>query len=598
MDIKNSDIIADFLKHNQIKYVFGIIGSANSYIFDSINKLGYTTIVYVHHEQSAVMAMGAYFRASGKISAAIVTAGAGSSNAITGVISNWADSIPGLIISGQEQNKYMTAHKHLRMYGIQGYDSPEMVRKVTKYAKTVTVNDDIQTELETSLKTSISGRPGPVWLDIPFDTQSKKTELRPWNQINNVSSESHSISEDIQYLLTKLKTSKRPVLIAGHGVRTSNSKNEFRQLVSKLKIPVLLSWSAIDLLPELNPFNFGRSGVMGQRSSNFIVQNADLVVVLGSRLSLLQTGYDLNDFASKAELIINDIDISEANKHRHSKVINCDTKELITALLNSSDFVEEKSDWLSYCEKMRNSYPKLLPEHDHTVYINSYKFIDKLSDELNDNDIIVTDMGTALLSGHYSIKLKENQTMFTSLGLGEMGYGLPGAIGASFTDTNKNVICLNCDGGIMMNLQELQTIKHHNLPIKIVIFNNDGYLMIKHTQKMLFNGAYNGVNSDTGLSLPNFEKLSNSFEFPYYSIKTWDDYTNKINNFLNSKGPSVCEVFMDPEQDFIPKVKGIKKVDNTIFAPPIEEMSPLLPYDEIERNMISGVNDKSKLIQR
>jgi acetolactate synthase-1/2/3 large subunit len=259
------------------------------------------------------MAMGAYFRASGKISAAIVTAGAGSSNAITGVISNWADSIPGLIISGQEQNKYMTAHKHLRMYGIQGYDSPEMVKKVTKYAKTVTVNDDIQTELETSLKTSISGRPGPVWLDIPFDTQSKKTELRPWNQINNVSSESHSISVDIQYLLTKLKTSKRPVLIAGHGVRTSNSKNEFRRLVSKLKIPVLLSWSAIDLLPELNPFNFGRSGVMGQRSSNFIVQNADLAVVLGSRLSLLQTGYDLNDFASKAELIINDIDISEGD---------------------------------------------------------------------------------------------------------------------------------------------------------------------------------------------------------------------------------------------------------------------------------------------
>jgi len=598
MDIKNSDIIADFLKHNQIKYVFGIIGSANSYIFDSINKLGYTTIIYVHHEQSAVMAMGAYFRASGKISAAIVTAGAGSSNAITGVISNWADSIPGLIISGQEQNKYMTMHKHLRMYGIQGYDSPEMVRKVTKYAKTVTANDDIQTELETSLKTSISGRPGPVWLDIPFDTQSKKTELRPWNQINNVPIESSSISEDIQYLLTKLKTSKRPVLIAGHGVGISNSKNEFRQLVSKLKIPVLLSWSAIDLLSELNPFNFGRSGVMGQRSSNFIVQNADLVVVLGSRLSLLQTGYDLNDFASKAELIINDIDISEANKHRHSKVISCDTKELITSLLNSSDSIEEKSEWLSYCEKMRNSYPKLLPEHDHLVYINSYKFIDRLSDELNDNDIIVTDMGTALLSGHYSIKLKENQTMFTSLGLGEMGYGLPGAIGASFTDTNKNVICLNCDGGIMMNLQELQTIKHHNLPIKIVIFNNDGYLMIKHTQKMLFNGAYNGVNSDSGLSLPNFEKLSNSFEFPYYSIKTWDDYTNKINNFLNSKGPSVCEVFMDPEQDFVPKVKGIKKVDNTIFAPPIEEMSPLLPYDEIEKNMISGVNDKSKLIQR
>ena len=370
MDIKNSDILADFLKHNQIKYVFGIIGSANSYIFDSINKLGYTTIVYVHHEQSAVMSMGAYFRASGKLSAAIVTAGAGSSNAITGVVSNWADSIPGLIISGQEQNKYMTMHKHLRMYGIQGYDSPEMVKKVTKYAKTININDDIQTELELSLKTSISGRPGPVWLDIPFDTQSKKSTFRSWNQSNIVLNKEYSIvDDDIQYLLTKLKTSKRPVLIAGHGVRISNSKNEFKQLVSKFKIPVLLSWSAIDLLPESDPFNFGRSGVMGQRSSNFIVQNADLIIVLGSRLSLLQTGYDLNDFASKAELIINDIDISEANKHKHSKIINCNTKDLISTL-NSSDYTEEKSDWLSYCERMRNSYPKLLPEHNHPIYIN------------------------------------------------------------------------------------------------------------------------------------------------------------------------------------------------------------------------------------
>jgi acetolactate synthase-1/2/3 large subunit len=269
MEIKNSDIIAEFLKHNKIKYVFGIIGSANSYIFDSINKLGYTTIVYVHHEQSAVMSMGAYFRASGKISAAIVTAGAGSSNAITGVISNWADSIPGLIISGQEQNKYMSMHKNLRMYGIQGYDSPEMVKKVTKHAKTIAANDDIQAELEASLRISVSGRPGPVWLDIPFDTQSKKTTFRPWSQSDVLLNKEYSILEnDIQYLLKKIKESKRPVFIAGHGVRISNSKNEFRELVSKFKIPTLLSWSAIDLLPENNLFNFGRSGVMGQRSSN------------------------------------------------------------------------------------------------------------------------------------------------------------------------------------------------------------------------------------------------------------------------------------------------------------------------------------------
>ena len=598
---KISDILADFFKFNNIECVFGIIGSANSHIFDSINNLGYTKIIYVHHEQAAVMSMGAYFRASGKLSAALVTAGAGSSNAITGVISNWADSIPGFIISGQEQYKYVSAYVNLRMYGIQGYDSPEMVRKVTKYANTLSDELDIQSELEKCLEISINGRPGPVWLDIPFDIQGRKIVSRKWNvvEVNNVC-DVDSVNQNVDYIIKKITSSKRPVILAGHGIRISNSKSQFKKLVEKLKIPIILSWSAIDLLPENNPYNFGRSGIMGERSANFIIQNSDLLITLGSRLSLLQTGYDLNDFANKAELIVNDIDSVEASKHKSkcSKIIESDTKEIINGMLNDGSKIESKCEWISYCNNIRNKYPKLLPEHDNPHYINSYKFIDKLSDKLNNNDIIVTDMGTGLLSGHYSIKLKEEQIMFTSLGLGEMGYGLPGAIGASFTDLTKNVIFLNCDGGIMMNLQELQTIKHHNLPIKIIIFNNDGYLMIKHTQKMLFGGKYNGVSAATGLSLPNYEKLSNSFGFPYFSIKTWDDYDNNIELFLNAVGPSVCEIFMDPDQEFIPKVKGIRNIDGSIFAPPIEEMSPLLPYNEIVENMISGVSEKSKLISR
>ena len=603
MNKKVSEIIAEFLKENQIKYAFGIIGSANSYIFDSINKLGYTKIIYVHHEQSAVMAMGAYFRASGKLSVALVTAGGGSSNATTGVVSNWADSIPGIIISGQEQSKYMINHKHLRMYGIQGFDSAEMVKKVTKYSKSILNANEIQDELEKSLTISINGRPGPVWLDIPFDVQSKEISVRNWNNIeknNQFDGFNDELKKSVELIYSKLKSSKRPVIIAGHGVRISDSKNEFRCLVDKLNIPVILTWSGIDLLPELNPNNFGRSGIQGERCSNFIVQNSDLIITLGSRLTLLQTGYDTKDFATKAELIINDIDKEESLKHfrENTTVINLDTKYLINGLLNKEFNIDLKTDWVNYCKSMRKKYPKLMPEHNSNQYINSYKFIDKLSDQLNDTDVIVTDMGTGLLSGHYSIKLKENQTMFTSLGLGEMGYGLAGAIGASFVDIKKSVICLNCDGGLMMNLQELQTIKHHNLPIKIVIFNNDGYLMIKHTQKMLFNGVYNGVNTDSGLSLPNYEKLFLSFDFPYFSVKTWEDYETKIKSFLNCEGPSVCEVFMDPEQDFIPKVKGIKNVNGIIFAPPIEEMSPLLSFDEMQENMISGLNEKSKLIVR
>jgi len=586
---KNCDLIAEFLKSKGIEHAFGVIGSANSYIFDSINKLKYTKIIYVHHEQTAVMAMGAYFRASGKMSVALVTAGAGSSNALTGVISNWADSIPGLIISGQEQEKFLKSHNKLRMYGIQGYDSPDSVKKITKFAKTINLKDDLYEELENAFSISSSGRCGPVWLDIPFDVQSKQYEKKDFSLLeqgykNKISNEEINVS--CKYIYEKLKNSHRPVIIAGHGVRISGAKNKFKQLVDKLNIPVLLTWSGIDLLPENNKHNFGRSGIQGQRSSNFIVQNSDLVIVLGSRLSLLQTGYDTKDFAPKAELIINDIDLDEALKNKREKcaLITLNTKDLIEALLEHNVQIDNKLEWLNYCQKMKLKYPKLMPEHKSDKYINSYEFIDKLSDELNNNDIIVT--------------LKENQIMFTSLGLGEMGYALPGAIGASFTDLNKNVICLNCDGGIMMNLQELQTIKHHKLPIKIIIFNNDGYLMIKHTQKMLFNGVYNGVNADTGLSLPEFEKIANAFDFSYFSIKNWEDYNKNIQLFLNSKGPSICEVYMDPEQEFIPKVKGIKKQDNTIFAPPIEEMSPLLSYKEIEENMISGVSEKSKLILR
>lgn len=600
---KNCDLMAEFLKSKGIEYAFGVIGSANSYIFDSINKLKYTKIIYVHHEQTAVMAMGAYFRASGKMSVALVTAGAGSSNALTGVISNWADSIPGLIISGQEQEKFLKNHNHLRIYGIQGYDSPDSVKKVTKLAKTINLKDNIYEELENALTISSSGRCGPVWLDVPFDVQSKQCEekdfsLPEYKHEKKISKDEVNIS--CKYIYEKLKHSYRPVIIAGHGIRISGAKDKFKQLVDKLNIPVLLTWSGIDLLPENNKYNFGRSGVQGQRSSNFIVQNSDLLIVLGSRLSLLQTGYDTKDFAPKAELIINDIDLDEALKNKRDKcaLITLNTKDLIEGLLQYHKSIDDKLDWLDYCEKIRLKYPKLMPEHKSDKYINSYQFIDKLSDDLNNDDIIVTDMGTALLSGHYGIKLKEKQTMFTSLGLGEMGYALPGAIGASFTDLKKNVICLNCDGGIMMNLQELQTIKHHNLPVKIIIFNNDGYLMIKHTQKMLFNGVYNGVNADTGLSLPEFEKVANAFGFSYYSVRNWDDYNKNIKLFLNSNGPSICEVYMDPEQEFIPKVKGIKKQDNTIFAPPIEEMSPLLSYNEVEENMISGINEKSKLILR
>lgn len=598
VDAKNSDIIALFLKEKQIDTVFGVIGSANSYIFDSISKLGYTNIINVHHEQTAVMAAGSYFRVSGKLSVAIVTAGAGASNAVTGVISNWADSIPCIIISGQEQTHFLVNHSSLRMYGTQGYDAQKMVQDVTKYHICLDKNSNMQEVLEHSYAMSLNGRPGPTWIDIPMDVQSSSSGLGPWS---NFARNAINIElADVQIISDLLKSSSRPLILGGHGIKLAEAGNEFKKFVEINNIPTLLTWSGIDLLSSDHPCFYGRPGLYGQRSANFILQNCDLLIVLGSRLALPQVGYDFADFARHAKIVVVDIDEKELTKYssRYYKTF-CKDVGSILACLNQLDCTPLNiSNWVEYCNQSRLSYPWVDSYHEDNGYINAYKFIDKLSSVLKDDCIITTDMGTALLCGHQAIKLKSTQKMFTSLGLGEMGYGLPGAIGASFASPGKDIICLNCDGGIMMNIQELQTIVNYKLPIKIIIFNNDGYLMIKHTQKMLFKGHYVSVNENTGLGLPNFSKVLPAFGFKYLELKTWERFDDVVQEFVHSSSPSVLEVFMDPEQDFIPKVKGVVKDDGTFLPPPLEEMSPLLPLNEIKDQMLVELSKKSVTIKR
>jgi len=589
--VKVSDLIAEFLKEKEINTVFGIIGSANSHIFDSIDKLGYTKIINTHNEQAAVIAMGAYYRASGKLSAAIVTAGGGATNAVTGVVSNWADSIPGLIISGQENYNYVSTQEHLRMYGTQGLNITKMVKDVTKMSIPFSDEMNIQDTLELLHATTIAGRPGPCWLDVPMNLQAKKVEKHEWVKYFYYPDE-----PDTNTIIEALNNAKRPVIIGGHGVRLADAKDEFRAFVDKLKAPTLLTWSGIDLLDNDNPYFFGRFGLYGQRAANFIVQNADLVLVFGSRLALPQVGYDFSQFARDAKIIVVDIDEMETKKHPVTH-IKADCLETLENLLLAPTTTND--EWLGQCNGIKQRYPWVDEEiHKDNGYLNSYKFIDKLSHHLSDNHIITTDMGTALLSGHQAIKLKPNQTMFTSLGLGEMGYGLPGALGAQAACPNRPVLCLNCDGGIMMNLQELHTIVENDMPIKVIIFNNDGYLMIKHTQKMLFKGDYVSVDKKTGIGLPTFSRLMPAFGYNYYELKQWEDFNLVVDTFLSDPKAAALEVFMDPEQDFVPKVKGVLKEDGSIFPPPIEEMSPLLSFETVENEMIAGISEKSKLIKR
>ena len=592
--VKVSDAIADFLKQLEIEVVFGIIGSANSHIFDSINKLGYTKIVNLHHEQACVMAMGAYYRASGKISAALVTAGGGATNAVTGIVSNWADSIPGFIFCGQESTKYCQNHNHLRMWGTQGLDIVQMTSKVVKFGSRIDDPLSLQDVLEQSYTETISGRPGPVLIDFPFDIQSAKVEMRPWAFVES----KISSNDNLEDTYSLIKNAKRPVVVGGHGIRLSKSNEKFRNFVERFSLPTLLTWSAIDILDNTHKYHFGRFGIYGQRAANFIVQNADLVVVIGSRFAIPQVGYDFSQLARDAKFVVVDIDDSEVNKYRdfYSKIHIQSCGDFLDSI-NQFDSIDENKEWIEFCNNNRDRFSLVEDKSSSSDYVNSYQFIDKLSDILSDNHILVTDMGTALLSGHQTISLKKDQKMFTSQGLGEMGYGLPGAIGAAFACPDKPVLCLNCDGGIMMNLQEAHSIIENNLNVKIIIFNNDGYLMIKHTQKMLFKGDYNSVNKSTGIGLPNFEPLMQAFGYKYFSIKSMDDF-EIVSEFLSYDSPSVLEVFMNPEQDFIPKVKGVSMDDGSIFAPPLEEMSPLLTLSEIESTMITKVSERSYQIKR
>ena len=583
--VKVSDVIVQYLKANNIEIVFGIIGSANSHIFNSILEEGSIKLVSVHHEQAAVMAMGAYYRSTGKMAVALVTAGGGASNASTGILSNWADSIPGIIISGQEQTYYLDEYRDMRMFGVQGYDSVTAYENCTKMSHVIT-ESNVYEIMPSAFALTQQGRPGPVFLEVPFDVQSKMVEEREVEIA--ASTETYSeVSSDADYILSALSQAKRPVVLGGHGVKLAKAERAFKQFVKDYNIPTVLSWSAVDLLDDSDLNYFGRPGVQGQRAANFIVQNSDLLIVLGSRLSLLQTGYSRDNFAPHAHIIHIDIDTTETEKFT-GKNINCDAKVLLTRINSKHPTPLEISEWISYCNGIKEKYPLVMPEHlaDPT---NSYTFIDKFSQKVSDNYTIVTDMGTALLSGFYGWRIKPNQKMFTSLGLGEMGYGLAAAVGAGFGE--RPVMCLNCDGGMMMNLQELQTIKTHNLPVKIIIFNNDGYLMIKHTQNMLFKGARTCVDKQSGVTLPDYKKVAHAFDFEYFT-------EDSVDNFLAFEGQAIMEVFMDPNQEFIPKVRGMKLEGSTIQAGLLEEMSPLLPLEEIEQAMIAGINQRSKTVIR
>jgi acetolactate synthase I/II/III large subunit len=608
MKRKVSDLISQFFEQKGVRHAFGIIGSANAHIFDSIFHHSNIELICNHHEQACTMAVQTYWKVTGIPTFALVTAGAGSSNAITGVLSAWADSIPCLIISGQENARYFTPDHDLRMFGIQGYDSPFAVSKMTKYTSRIMKPENVLFELEKAWHIATTGRPGPCWIDIPMSIQSAMVEedsllhFTPEPSSSSVSLPKQNLESQVGAMLQRLQSSKRPLLWLGVGVRMADAVEEAVDVVDKLGIPILLSWSAIDMLPSDHPLIVGSAGVYGQRAANFILQSCDSLIAIGTRLSILQVGYDISELArDAADITVVDIDPTELKKYpqRFNHPICADAGRFLreTKQQLTSAKLPPCTDWIEWCTRIRRQFPLIGPEHDDKDgFMNSYRFMDRLVPHLKHDQVIVTDMGTALLSGHQALQIRPPQRLITSQGLGEMGFGLPGAIGASFARDRGEVLCLNCDGGMMMNLQELQTVAHFQLPIKIVIFNNDGYLMIKLAQKAVLKGRYSGTDRASGVSCPNFTKLAAAFDFPAFQIQTWEDFDREIPLLQAHNGPAICEVAMAPEQFFHPKLGVAIQPDGTLISPPLEDLSPFLPRSTLEKNLLVPLHPKSQQI--
>lgn len=591
--MKVSDYIFSELATIGIKDVFTVSGGAAMHLLDSLGtnkEIGY---ISTHHEQAAAMAAEGNARITGKPGVALVTSGPGGTNAITGVCGAWIDSIPTVFISGQVTSNTLIEGTGLRQFGIQESDIVSMVKSVTKYAVTIKDPNRVKYHLQKAIHLATTGRPGPVWLDIPLDIQSKMITPDECPAFEPEAQEAlliESLKKQVGKCIELLKNSKRPVLISGYGIRLSRGEKEFLQLVEKLRIPVISSWTSSDLIPSSHELSIGRSGIFGDRGGNFTVQNSDLVLSIGSRLSVPQVGYNFPLFARAAKKIVVDIDSAELKKSslKPDLPVQADAKEFMLELLGQLKDVKplEISSWLQRCQDWKVKYPVVLPEYKECKdVVNSFYFVQLLSEKLDEKAVIVTDMGTSFTCTMQTFKIKLGQRLFTSSGHASMGFGLPGAIGACIGNNRKETICISGDGGLQMNIQELQTIVHYNLPVKLFVLNNNGYLTIKATQQNHF-GRFVGAEQSSGVTCPDIIKIATAYGLPNTRIANTEELNLKIDSVLQAPGPMVCEIIMEENQPLIPRVSSLKKPDGSIISKPIEDLYPFLRREEFLENMI------------
>lgn len=550
------------------------------------------------HEQGCAIAAEGYARLSGKTAVVCVTTGPGGTNALTGVLGQWLDSIPVLYLSGQVRYDTTVASTGLplRQFGDQEANIVDIVRPITKYAVMVTDPQHVRYHLEKALHLAVAGRPGPVWLDIPLNIQSSEVDeanLRSYDPEEDSNSASPAVDErQLDEVVERLSTSERPVLLAGAGIRLAGAAPAFHRLAERLAIPVQVAWDAIDLFPSDHPLYAGRPSTVGQRGANFIFQNADLLLSLGCRLNVRQIGYTHAAVARRAYKIAVDVDPAELRKPtiKIDCPVNADVGHFIRALdkrLKSSR-LPVRSAWLSWCQERMRRYPAVSPEPDQQRRpVNPYVFCAILSECLDAGDVIVSSNGASCVVPIQAMQIRPGQRHIVNSGCAAMGYGLPAAIGACFANGQKRrIVCLEGDGSIQMNIQELETVRYHRLPLKIFVFSNGGYLSIRSTQTNFFEGRLVGESAKSGVGFPDLVKVTKAYGIPACRIREHDGMKEQVEKALQLEGPVLCDVCMDPDQLITPRISSKRLPDGRMVSSPLEDMYPFLADDEFSSNMI------------
>jgi acetolactate synthase I/II/III large subunit len=596
-----ADYVMSFVAQQGVKHVFLLTGGGAMHLNDALARCSDLTFVCNHHEQASAIAAESYSKASNNLGVALVTTGPGGTNAITGVVGAWLDSTPMLVISGQVKRADRMYRPDgtplgVRQRGSQEVDIVSLVKPITKYALTIDDPQSIRYHLERAVHLARTGRPGPVWIDIPIDVQAAPVEPDAMHGFDPAESSQHSQDDfgaQVRDVIARLNHSERPFIFAGNGVRVSGAAAAFEKLVRLLNVPIGLTWLAMDLLGDDDPLFVGRPGTVASRGANFALQNADFVLVIGTRLDPPLMGWDPHQFARGAYKTVVDIDPAELRKLEGAidNPICADARTFIDHMLQQSRSVldknKDRSPWIKRCQDWKARYPIVLPEHRAPGLVSVYHLAEVIGQEVGPNDRAVSgNSGSAIEVFLLAYRARKGRRVFHTAGLGAMGYGIPASIGVCLGSGKRKTICVDGDGGLQLNIQELATIAHLQLPIKLFVLNNQGYASIRASQTNYFGGPNIGCSPETGVSIPDYRKVARAYGLKTAIIEDQSDLRGAVRRVLRSRGPVLCDVHVIPDEIRAPRVTSIQRADGSFLSKPLEDLWPFLDRDEFTQNMI------------